>query len=157
MNKNPKAVVLLLFSLLLMAGCRGVEDIAMTGISGFKFVGLENSTVRFSAVIGVSNPSSVGFRISELNLKTQVDGNFLGTLSTTDRIRIPAHTDTSYRINFNLSMANMITGASSLYGLSRKKQIKIDLQGYVKARSWLTTKKTEIKESRIIDVPSFDR
>jgi hypothetical protein len=155
MNPIPKAFRLLFFSMLLMAGCKGVEDIAMTGISGVEFKGMENNTLRFSVVVGVSNPSSVGFRVSEVNLKTQVDGNYLGTLTTTDKIRIPARSDTSYRMNFTLTMANMITGASSLFSLSRKKKVTIDMQGYIKARSWLTTKKTEIKESQTVDVPSF--
>jgi LEA14-like dessication related protein len=148
---------LILFLLLLVSGCKGVEDIAMTGISGFELTGMENNAVRFSAVVGVSNPSRIGFRVSELNLKAQVDGNFIGTLTTTDRIRIPAHSDTSYRMNFTLTMANLLTGASSLYSLSRKKQVNIDFQGYVKARSWFTTKKTEIRESHTVDVPSFSR
>ena len=157
MNHIPKAYRLFILSLLLLAGCKGIEDITMTGISGVEFKGMENNAITFSALVGVSNPSSVGFRVSEVNLKTQVDGNFLGTLTTTNKIRIPAHSDTSYRMNFTLTMANLITGASSLYSLSRKKQVTLDMQGYIKARSWLTTKKTEIKESHTMDVPSFNR
>jgi len=147
----------LFFIIILLPSCKGIEDITMTGISGFEFNGMENNTIRFALVVGVSNPSSVGFHVSEVNLRTQADGIFLGTLTTTDKIRIPAHSDTSYRMHFTLTMANVITGASSLYGLSRKEQINVELQGYVKARSWLTTKKTEIMESRIVDVPSFNR
>jgi len=157
MNHTSKAFLLLLTSLILLTGCKGVEDISMTGISGFEFRGLENNTISFSALIGVSNPSSAAFRVSEVNVKTMVDGYFLGTLTTNDRIRILARSDTSYRMNFTLSMANLLTGASSLYSLSRKEQVNIELQGYIKARSWLVIKKTEIKESRTVDVPSFNQ
>ena len=31
------------------------------------------------------------------------------------------------------------------------------MQGYVKARSWFTTKKVDINETHLIDVPSFTR
>jgi hypothetical protein len=148
---------LLIFILLSLSGCKGVEDIKMTGISGFEFKGIENNAVTFSALVGVSNPSKVGFHVSEVNLKTMVDGNFLGTLSTSDKIRIPASSDSSYRMNFTLTMANLLTGASSLYGLSHKKQVNLELQGYIKARSWFTVKKTEIRENRTLDVPSFNR
>lgn len=156
MNPIPGIFRLLLLSFFLFAGCKGVEDIKMTGISGFEFKGMENNAIRFAMRISVSNPSPVGFHVREVNLKTQVDGNYLGTLTTTDRIKIAAHSDTSYIMNFTLSLANIVTGASSLYGLSRKKQVNVDLQGYVKARSWLTTKKTRIKESHVVDVPSFN-
>jgi hypothetical protein len=157
MNRKQKAFCILTFVLVLFAGCKGVEDIAMTGVSGFEFRGMENNVILFSAVVGVSNPSNVGFRIREMNIKTIADGNFIGTLTTTDRLHIRARSDSSYRMNFTLTLANMLTGPSSLYSLSRKKQVNVELQGYIKARSWLTTKKTEIRESRTVDVPSFTR
>ena len=153
---NQKSLYLLLIILILVTGCKGVEDIAMTGVSDFKFKGINNDVISFSAVVGVSNPSRVGFHISELNVKTMADGNYIGTLSTTDKIRIPARSDTSYRMNFTLKLANVLTGATSLYSLSRKKEVLVELQGYVKSRSFLATHKTDIKESRKIAVPSMN-
>lgn len=153
---KEKLSYLLLILLILVTGCKGVEDIAMTGISDFKFKGINNDQISFSAVVGVSNPSKVGFHVSELNVKTIADGNFLGTLTTTDKIRIPARSDTSYRMNFTLKLANMLTGATSLYGLTRKKEVLVELQGYVKSRSFLVTRRTEIKESRKVAVPSMN-
>lgn len=147
---------LLVFILVLLSGCKGVEDITMTGISDFKFKGINNDVISFSAVVGVSNPSSVGFHVSELNVKTIADGNYIGTLTTTDKIKIRARSDTSYRMNFTLKLANMLTGASSLYGLSRKKEVLVELQGYVKSRKFLATRKTDIKESRKVAVPSLN-
>jgi hypothetical protein len=153
--KNKSLCILVLF-VLVLSGCKGVEDISMTGISDFKFKGINNDLISFSAVVGVSNPSRVGFHVSELNVKTMADGNYLGTLTTTDKIRIPARSDTSYRMNFTLKLANVLTGATSLYGLSRKKEVLVELQGFVRSRSFLVTRKTEIKESRKVAVPSIN-
>ena len=152
-----KPVTSTLLLILLLTACGKVSDIEITGISGFEFKGMENNAVSFSATVGVSNPSSVGFTVSEVNLKTIVDGNFIGTLSADEKIRIRANSDTSYHMNFSLTMANILTGASSLYSLSRKKQVKIEMQGYVKARSWFTVRKVDILESQVIDVPSMGR
>jgi LEA14-like dessication related protein len=145
----------LLFLLLpvLLLSCKGVNDITVTGAEGFSIRGMENNKVSFVADIGVLNPSSVGFKISEINLKTSVDGNFIGTLTSPDQVRIPAHSDSSYRMNFSLEIGNILTSASTLYTLSRKKQLNIDMQGYVKARSWLMTRTIEIHETQVIDVP----
>ena len=153
---NKKSLYQLLVILILVTGCKGVEDISMTGVSDFRFKGINNDVVSFSAVVGVSNPSRVGFHVSEVNVKTLADGNYIGTLSTTDKIRIAARSDTSYRMNFTLKLANVLTGASSLYSLSRKKEVLVELQGYVKSRSFLATHKTEIKESRKVAVPSMN-
>jgi len=35
--------------------------------------------------------------------------------------------------------------------------VNLGIQGYIKARSWLVVKKTEINESRLVDVPSLSR
>ena len=151
-----KSLPILLLLIAIISGCKGVEDIAMTGISDLRFKGINNDVISFSAVVGVSNPSGVGFHVSEVNVKTMADGNYIGTLSTTDKIRIPARSDTSYRMDFTLKLANVLTGASSLYSLSRKKEVLVELQGYVKSRSFLATHKTNIKESRKVAVPSMN-
>lgn len=151
-----KSIPILLLLIVIISGCKGVEDITMTGVSDFIFKGINNDLISFSAVVGVSNPSGIGFHISEVNVKTMADGNYIGTLSTTDKIKIPARSDTSYRMNFTLKLANVLTGAASLYSLSHKKEVLVELQGFVKSRSFLATHKTNIKESRKIAVPSMN-
>lgn len=143
----------LLFLIILASSCKGVHDIGFTGAGGFEFKGMENNAMNFAADIGVKNPSAIGFKVVEVNLKATIDGIFIGTLTATDRVRIPARTDSSYRMNFSLQLANIVTGASTLYTLSRKKQVNADLSGYVRARSWLTVKKVDVHESRDIEVP----
>jgi hypothetical protein len=144
---------LLLFTVILLVSCKGLNDITLTSVDGFALKGMENNMVNFAASVGVHNPSSTGFKVSEVELKAIIDGNFIGTLTTADKVKVPARSDSSYRMNFSLELANMITGASSLYALSRKKQVTVELQGYVKARSWLMMKKVDIRENRVIDVP----
>jgi len=150
--RHPFATFLLLAALLL-SSCKGVNDITFTGADGFVLMGMENNAVQFAADVGVINPSGIAFKVSEVNLKAIIDGNFIGTLTATEKVKVPAHSDSSYRMNFSLQLANMLTGASTLYSLSRKKQVTVDVQGYVKARSWLTTRKVEIQETQVIDVP----
>jgi LEA14-like dessication related protein len=150
-------LVSLVLSTFLSVSCANLDDIQITGVSGFDFRGMENSVANFSADVGVSNPSSVNFKISEVNLKTIVEGNYLGTLTTSDRVKIRARSDSSYHMNFSLTMANMLSGASSLYALTRRKQVRVEMQGFVKTRTWFLTKKVEVNESQTIDVPAFGR
>jgi len=142
-----------LLLLMILASCGKVSDIELTSVSGVEFIGMENSTLSFSADIGVSNPSSMGFTVSEINLKTTIDGNFIGTLTSPERVKIPPRSDSTYTMNFSLELANIITSASALYNLSRKNQVNVVMQGYVKARSGLATKKVDVNETRLMDVP----
>lgn len=137
-----------------LLSCNSLNDITITGADGFTMKGMENNNVSFMADIGVQNPSSVGFKVSEINLKATVDGNYIGTLTSPDRIRIPARSDSSYRMNFSLEIASLLTGASTLYAITRRKQVTVVLQGYVKTRSWLIMKKVPVNETQVIDVPA---
>jgi hypothetical protein len=143
--------------LLILASCKGLEEIRFTGVDNVVLKGIENNKINFSADIGVVNPSSMGFKIKEVNLKTSVDGNFIGTLSITDPVRIKAKSDSSYSTDFSLQIANMLTGASTLYGISRKKQVTLEMQGFVRARKWFAFRKIDVSEKQRIDVPSLNR
>jgi hypothetical protein len=143
--------------LLILASCKGLEEIRFTGVDNVVLKGIENNKINFSADIGVVNPSSMGFKIKEVNLKTSVDGNFIGTLSITDPVRIKARSDSSYSTDFSLQIANMLTGASTLYGISRKKQVTLEMQGFVRARKWFAFRKIDVSEKQRIDVPSLNR
>jgi LEA14-like dessication related protein len=149
---NKPLLVLLLLPFIFLS-CKGLRDIEITGVEGFKMRGIENNAVTFAADIGVRNPASVGFKVSEINLKTTIDGNFIGTLTSPDRVKIPARCDSTFTMNFSLELANIITSASTLYNLSRKNQVNVVMQGYVKARSGLITKKVDVNETRLLDVP----
>jgi LEA14-like dessication related protein len=147
----------MLLALIAFTGCSGVDEVKITGADGFALKEIKNNVVTFSANVGVQNPSRVAFRVKDLNLKASVDGNFIGTLTTNDKIKINARSDTSYLVNFALDLANMLTGASTLYSLARRSQVTIDLQGYVTASSWFSTRKVPVSESRKVDIPSLYR
>ena len=151
--KHKNQYVILILSTMLLVSCQGLKNVTITGADGFQVIGMEDNKVNFAANIGVSNPSGVGFRVKEVNLKAVIDGNFIGTVTSPDKVKIKAHSDSSYHMNFSLELANMISGASTLYNLSKKNQVNVEMQGYVKARAGLGVKKVDVHESRLIDVP----
>jgi hypothetical protein len=144
-------------ALLFLTACRGFNDIEIKSVDGFDFKGINNNSISFKANISVVNPSSLGFKVKELNLKTFAAGNYLGTLTSKDIIKIPAHSDSSYRVQFNLKFANIFSGASTLYSISRLDKVEVEVQGYVKARSFLVSKRIDVHEKRIINVPRLNR
>lgn len=143
--------------ILALASCGDIKDITFKGVDHVQLKGMDNNSVKFSADVSMFNPSSVNFRVSEVNLKMTVDGNFIGTLSIDEPLRIKANSDTSYLADFNLQLANLFTSATALYGMKNKRTVALDIQGYVKAKSFLVRRKIDIAEKRVIDVPSFSR
>lgn len=147
------SAVILAFSL---TGCKGLESIEITGVDNFKFLGIEENAVAFSADVGIYNPSAVPFKVREVNLKVLAEGNYVGSLHNKEMTRIAARTDSAYSMPFNLKLGNFLTGASILYSISRKDYVNIELQGYIKSRSGLIIKKVDVQESLRVEVPELD-
>jgi LEA14-like dessication related protein len=151
-NPKFKKICLLLIPLL-FAACGGIEDINITGVDNFNLMGIEENTLTFSADIGVSNPSGVAFRVREINLAASADGIFIGNIRNRDFVKIPAHSDSTYYMVFDLELPNMLSTAGTLMSMSRKSQVNVELKGEIKSTSGLVTKKTQVSESRTVDVP----
>lgn len=148
--KSLSIYIILLF---LLFSCKGVDEISFTGVRNVEFLGVNGNSVNFSADIGIYNPSSASFKIREVNLKTIIDGNYIGTLTTQNPVKIKAKTDSSYHTGFTLQLSNIMTGAAALYGLRNKARVTVEMQGFVTARSFLVFKKVDVSEKHVIDVP----
>jgi len=146
----------LLTFILLISSCKGIEDIQFTGVNNFVLIEMQDNSVIFSADIGISNPSTLGFRVSEINLRTIIEGQYLGTLINNDVIRIPSRSDSVYNMVFSLRLVNLFTSMSMAYSLMQRDQVNVEMNGYVKSRSGLVTKKVDILEKQLIDVPRFN-
>ena len=140
----------------LLNGCKGLDAIEITGVDHFEFKGIEDNIIHFATDVAVSNPSGVAFRVRDINLRATVDGSYLGSLTNDEVIRIPARSDSVYNMDFNLRLTSIFSGVSVIISLSRKKEVDVELQGYVKSRSGLVTKKVDVQESMRVEVPELD-
>ena len=147
---------MLLIAGLLLNGCKGLDAIEITGVDHFAFKGIEDNTIYFTTDVAVYNPSGVAFRVRDVNLRAMVDGNYLGSLTNDEVIRIPARSDSVYHMDFNLRLTNIFSGAAVLFSLSKQKEVNVELQGYVRSRSGLVTKKVDVEESLTVEVPDLD-
>jgi len=147
--------LLLLVSLGMLSACRSLDDIQFKGIESVIFQGFENSTVRFSAQLHVSNPSGIGFKIKDVNLKTVANGDYLGTLHCDDVVKIASRADSVYSVPMSLKLGNLVTGAASLYKISRQRNVKMEVKGYVRVTTMFFSRTIEVSEARVLDVPKI--
>ena len=137
----------------IFTSCSGIEEINITNIGNFQLMGIEENAVTFSADIGVINPSGIGFKVREVDLAATADGIYMGNIKNAAIVKIPAHSDSTYYMVFNMSLSNLLTSAGAIMSISRKSRVNIELQGYIKSTSGLVTKKTDVKEARVVDIP----
>lgn len=146
----------LLILAVLFAGCKGFNAIEITHIDQFELNGIEDDAISFSASIGIANPAGAGFKVREINLRVLADDSYLGLLTSNQEIKIPARSDSVYNMMFDLRFANLFSGASVLYNISRQEQVTVDLQGYVKTRAGLVFKKVDVQEHQVVEVPQLN-
>jgi LEA14-like dessication related protein len=155
MHTSLKILIRVLPFLLMLSSCKNFDNVELRGIDKVIFRGIENNTVYFSAGLMVNNPSGVSFKIKEVNLKTVANGDFLGTLHCIGDVKIDARSDSVYRVPLSLELSNIFTGAATLYKISRQKKVKMEVKGYVRVRTFLISKKIEVSESQVLDVPKI--
>ncbi len=154
MVQSPLRILLgLLPFVLVLSACKNIENIEIKGVDRVIFQGIRDNTVYFTAGLIVQNPSGVSFKVKEVNLKTVANGDFLGTLNCTDQVKVMARSDSVYMVPLSLRLSNIFTGASSLYRISRQKQVTMEVKGYVRVKSFLISKKFDVSESQVVDVP----
>jgi LEA14-like dessication related protein len=155
MIRKSKICFSFLVPLLVISSCKSFDNIELKGVEKVSFRGIENNTVYFSAGLQVDNPSGASFKIKEVNLKTTADGNYLGTLQCDEDVKIMPRSDSVYMVPLSLKLGNIITGAATLYKLSRQSKVKMEVKGYIRVKSFLATKKVDISRSQVVDVPKI--
>ena len=150
MKKNSLYIILIL----LLSCCGNYKDIEVGEPDNVRIKGLRDNVLDLEVRIPVTNPSSVSFKIKEINLKTSVNDHYLGRLVSDQVIVIPANSNEIYNFNLKLRIANIIQGISVFLEILKDDNIKFQMEGYIKFKSLLIKKKINIKETIFID--SFD-
>ncbi len=150
MIKNSLYIILIL----ILSGCGNFKDIEVGEPDNIKIKGFRDNVLNLEVRVPVTNPSSVSFKIKEINLKTSVNDHYLGRLISDEVIIIPANSSEIHNFNLKLRIANIIQGISVFLEILRDDNIKFQIEGYIKFKSLLIKKKINIKETIFID--SFD-
>jgi len=97
------------------------------------------------------NPNKFGFKIKEINVKASINNYYLGRLETDDVIIIPAKSNEIHNLKLRLRIANIIQGFSVFFALFKEEKLSIDIEGYIRFKSFLINKKINVKETSIIN------
>ncbi len=136
---------------LLLTGCGEFEDIQIGDITSAKFAGFIDNSLAFNVDIPVTNPTGLTFKIKEVNLKTTVNGDYLGKILSDEVVRIPARSDETQHFLVKVHLANIFRGATAFNQFSKHQRLTVEVEGYVKVHSLIMTRKIVIHETREIN------
>jgi LEA14-like dessication related protein len=136
--------------ILLLSGCVNLNYIEVGKIENLIINSFKENIVEVELGVPITNPNKIGFKIKEINFRATVNNYYLGRVTCDDVIIIPPKSSEIHNINLKLRITNIIQGVSVFFSLFKEDNIEIDLEGYVKFKSLLFTRKVDIKETTVI-------
>ncbi len=148
---KKRGLFLIVLLPLVLSGCGKFEDIVIGDIQSAKFVGFVNNSIAFNVDIPVTNPTHLTFKIKEVNLKTTVDGSYLGKILSDEVVTIPAKSDKVQHFLVKVHLANIFGGAAAFNKFSKNQPLTVEIEGYVKVHSLLLSRRIKIHETQEIN------
>ncbi len=148
--KRPQSIIGIILLIFILNGCNAYKSIDIGDIENVNFKGMVNSKISLELSIPITNPNGYKIKIKSMDLDVSIDGKYLGKLKNTNEIIIPAKSDEVQNILVDIHIKNMLSGMSSFYKISNSKSFKMQIEGTIKAKAFLSSK--TIKVSEIQDV-----
>ena len=151
MELKKGSIYLWLSIIFLLGSCGELKNIEIRGADNFKYKGFTGNHVEFEADIDVYNPSNHKIKVMDMDLKLLVNDIYLGRLQNSDDIQILPHTDGYITVPLSLRITNLFSGMSTIAKLYNQRNLKVEVDGYVKARTAFITRKVDINKTTYVD------
>ena len=148
MKTNGVKWLFLLTSLFLVTSCFVAPE--FKGYQNFKFGKLENNTLKFTIDLNIDNPNFFGIRVRKSELDFFVENTYLGKARIPKGVKIKRK-----RLNTVTLPLEIQLEKGAIFNLMRyatKKQVDVQLKGFVRGSALLIPKKQKVDEKRQVSV-----
>ena len=155
MTKNLRLSILIIIATFFLTGCFSLKPVNVGDVKDYKFKDLTKSGVSIILDIPIENQNNFKFKITDVNIDISIDGNNLGTVKKIKKITIPANSNDVYTFELKADFSKLLKGSWSILKSFMKRSVDMHLQGYIKTKAFLMTKKIEINENKHIDMSKY--
>ena len=152
-RKMKKQTYLLLLFTLLLGSCSSLDEINIDSIKKYDIKTLKDNELKVDITLVVDNPTFYPITIKEFDLRTQINGRYIGRVNLDEAIKIHAKRKSEVTLPVTLKISNVMATAFIMLKMKDASKLVIDIEGKGQARSLLISKDFEIKES--IDLGKF--
>ncbi len=146
--KLSKSPLILFFAavLFLLPSCSGFENIEIGEIEDVRFRRISGRSIEFEVSMTIDNPSSVRFRIIDVDLDVYIDAEHIGNIKNVDRLLIPANSFELYTFPLQAEFPNILRGALTMYNMFLDGQTEVMVKGNINVRSFPFSKNIPVQE-----------
>lgn len=131
-----KIYKLVLFLSITLLSCDAIEDLNLVGQPEVKVRGFDNGEIMLDLLLEINNPNSRSFRVKKANFSIFLNGAAVGNSHLDNSITINANSSKTYAFPMKIKLKAEELSLSSLLGSLFKKQMRLKVEGDVKAGSF---------------------
>ena len=151
MNYQNSIGYIIIGFFLILSSCGKINEVEIQGADNFRYNGFKDNHVEFEADIKVINPSHHKIKVKEINMKLLVNDLYIGRIQNAEEIQILPLSDEYIRVPFRLRITNIFSGISTFSRLYNQKNLKVEVDGSVIAKTAFYRKKLEVNEIIYVD------
>ena len=136
------------------SGCKSFDKIAIGDIQEVSVNGIAGQTVYLEFKIPIENISRLNVKITEVNLKVNINGTYIGKVTNVDKIKIEKKSNEVYSINLKLKIAGLF-GALNTLKVFKEDEGELNLEGVILAKLMGLKKVIEINETQTVDFSGY--
>jgi len=144
-----KLFILAILSTIIFTSC-DVKEITIGDIEGISIVEMNKDYIDVDILIPIKNPNNFGFKITKADINLEMNGVSLGKISKFKKVKIPANSNDTQKFSVRVKMEDIKQGGLAFLGSLLSNKAGIDMKGYIKARSFLITKKIDVDYNKSV-------
>jgi LEA14-like dessication related protein len=138
-----------LISVFFLTSCQ-VKEITVGDIKGLNITAMNSNYIDLGIMIPINNPNNFGFKLVKADISIEMNGVVLGKINKLKKVKIPANSNEVHTFELRVSMDDLKSGGLAFLGSLLSNKAKVDMKGYIKARSFLISKKVDIDYNKSV-------
>jgi LEA14-like dessication related protein len=136
---------LFLFLILPFLSCDSIEELSLVGQPDVKVKGFEKGELVLDLILKINNPNDRSFKVKDANFSIHVNGSKVGSSKMDKTISIQANSTEEYAFPMKVKLNGEDLSLGMLLNTFLKKQILLQVDGSIKAGSFLITQKFPVE------------
>ena len=129
-----------------LTACSSFENIKIGDIKQYEIQKFEDNELKVRLVIPVENPTIFPFKIESADLRTTINGRYIGKLELDTVIKVESKKNKDYQVPVNIKISNILVTAFVMMNIKEDSEIKLKLEGIATGKSLFIRKEYIIDE-----------
>ena len=137
---------------LLLAGCSAYEELIIGDAKEVRFDYFENGKLGLEVDIPITNNGNIDFKIKEVELFVKLNSFAAGEVINVAKVTIKKKSEQVYTFPIEVEIKGLSNSARILLSIVGQRKLSIEVDGFIKVKYLLISKKIPVRLNEKIDI-----